>query len=191
MKTNILILAGLVVILGGVTYWMQTKPPQSKPVEDIKTVPVSTASEMNDALAKFTVTDLEGNTYSSTDFEGKPLVINLWASWCMPCVAEFPKLLSIARAYEHDMTLLLLSSDMDIDAINKFVAKLSLEDQAVLEQNNVIMVWDDMQAVTAKIFGVSRLPETFIVSKKGRIVSRLIGANWEDEEITDHLHSDR
>lgn len=135
------------------------------------------------SLPDFTFTDLSGKTRSAQDFKNKIVVINFWATWCPPCVVEFPALLKIAAENKDNMVLIALSSDANESAIKQF-----LQQQKEPAEN--VFIAHDREDITLKIFGVTQLPETVITDRELNIREKLIGAEWEPrmlQKIIDSL----
>jgi len=193
VKLNIIIMIGLVLVVAYGTQWFQNQPPPVpvKPVsETVREVPVSVAEPMQGTLPYFLSVALDGSAVEPNRFKGKFAALNFWATWCPPCVEEFPRLLSIAKEYPDDFVLVLFSSDKSEDDIDRFVARLTEEEQAILEQDNVIMIWDDTGEATFGVFKVERYPETILVDRKGKLLGKLKGADWGKEAITDYIDAD-
>ncbi|MBP7721125.1 MAG: TlpA family protein disulfide reductase [Alphaproteobacteria bacterium] len=134
-------------------------------------------------LPDFSFTDMSGKTRSVQYFKNKIVIINFWATWCAPCVVEFPALLKIAADNKDDVVLIALSSDAKEDDIKKF-----LQQQKAPTDN--VFIAHDREDVTLKIFGVSQLPETVITDRDLNIREKLIGAEWETamlQKIIDSL----
>jgi len=134
-------------------------------------------------LPDFSFTDLSGKTRSVHDFKNKIVIINFWATWCAPCVMEFPALLKIAADNKDNVVLIALSSDAKEDDIKKF-----LQQQKAPTEN--VLIAHDREDVTLKIFGVTQLPETIITDPELNIREKLIGAEWEPamlQKIIDSL----
>ncbi len=130
----------------------------------------------SEPLSEFSFADIEGKSHKSADFRGKIVVINFWASWCAPCVKEFPNLLSIAAKNPDDVVLIALSSDKSEDDIRKF-----LQNQKVPGEN--VFISHDKEDITLKIFGISRLPETIIADHDLNRREKLVGAEWDQEML--------
>jgi len=114
----------------------------------------------------------EGVERRITDFPRQGLVLNLWATWCVPCVAEMPALQAMARALADDkIAVLPLSSDRGgAPTVRKFY-----------EQHDIsaLGVWLDPKGEAARAWGARGLPTTLIVDRHGREVARLEGAiDW-------------
>ena len=120
--------------------------------------------------------DGEGAEKRVGDFAGQGLVLNLWATWCVPCVAEMPALQAMAQALAGDrIAVLPLSSDRGGAAtVRKFY-----------EQHDIrgLGVWLDPKGEAARAWGARGLPTTLIVDRGGREVARLEGAiDWASAE---------
>jgi peroxiredoxin len=113
----------------------------------------------------FTLTDLDGNRVSLSQFRGKPVVINFWATWCPPCKAELPHLV---KAYEREqgrVVFLAISVDEPERTVRRFV-----EDNGV----SLTVLLDDGGEVAAD-YRVEGIPTTFFISRDGEIVARYVG----------------
>ena len=129
------------------------------------------------ALPAITFTDAEGKAIAPSDFPHKALVINLWATWCPPCVAEMPSLDRAAAALSaEDILVLPLSSDRGGAPVV----------QAFYERTQVrtLRVWLDPRGTAARALGARGLPTTIIVDRQGRERARLEGdAAWDAPEF--------
>lgn len=125
----------------------------------------------------FSFKTLEG-TSSSLETERKknvgPIILHFWASWCAPCVSEFPALLSMARQNETRVTILAISTDIAPDKIKKFLKK-----QRPPLPSNVKIIWDKDKKLTEDLFQTFKLPETIILDRGGGMVQKEIGVtDW-------------
>lgn len=128
-----------------------------------------TAPAAPPAAAKFLAPD--GAEHRIADFAGKGLVINLWATWCVPCVAEMPALQTMAKALAAENILVLaLSSDRGGAAVvQKFYTA----------HNIALPIWLDPKGEAARAWGARGLPTTLVIDRKGQEVARLEGgADW-------------
>lgn len=118
-------------------------------------------------------TDAEGRPHSFTDFAGQGLVVNFWATWCPPCVAEMPALDRLAGILaEERVTVLALSSDRGgREVVQAFYQRLGLARLAI---------WLDPRGVAGRGAGVRGLPTTLIIDRDGMERARLAGeAVWD------------
>ncbi len=118
--------------------------------------------------------DPDGEPASLADFRGRPLLVNLWATWCAPCVVEMPSLDRLARREGERLRVLALSQDLDgrQKVADFFAAREFKELEPYLD--------GDLAFMTA--LGVSVLPTTILYDAQGREVWRMTGmAEWDGE----------
>lgn len=124
-------------------------------------------------LPDFTFTDAEGVERRLGDFRGKAFVLNFWATWCAPCVAEMPALDRMQQAVAEDGILVLaLSSDRGGAAqVRPFYERVGVAH---------LGLWLDPRGGAARAFGVRAVPTTVVVNRNLQEVSRLSGpAEWD------------
>ncbi len=117
----------------------------------------------------FVVQDLQGNEVRPSDFRGKFVVVNFWATWCDPCITEWPQVHRLAERLEDhdDVVVLAVSIDKDPEAIGPFLESLSLSD------TSVEVVWDPEQTLHQR-FGTTNIPDTYFVNEQGRITDAFV-----------------
>jgi thiol-disulfide isomerase/thioredoxin len=133
--------------------------------------------EADATLPAITFTDAEGKAHSPADFAGKGLVINLWATWCPPCVAEMPALDRTAAALAADDILVLpVSSDRGgLNTVQGFYERTGIRH---------LRIWLDPRGAAARALGARGLPTTVIVDRQGREKARVEGdAAWDAPEF--------
>lgn len=181
MKRNIIILLVTMLCGAGLTYLL----------DYTESVPPSTIV-MNENLAEvvrgehvpfFTFKDISGQNHIIEDHNGKIIVLNFWASWCAPCVKEFPHFLTLAQEYPKEVIFIGLSSDHEEDAMIRFVERMRSNYPDAMAQDNVILALDEGGQVTRDIFQTFRLPETIIIDSNGVMREKLIGADWNYADI--------
>lgn len=121
-----------------------------------------------------TFQDDAGNAAALADFAGKPLLLNLWATWCAPCVAEMPMLEELAKSAKDRMAVIAVSQDLgDVKKVHDWMAKAGLKalhpytdpDNGLLDAYN------------------AALPTTILYDSEGREIWRVIGAlDWHGPE---------
>ncbi|MDX2505640.1 MAG: TlpA disulfide reductase family protein [Gammaproteobacteria bacterium] len=128
---------------------------------------------------EFTLQDMEGVSHQLSDYKGKPVIINFWATWCPPCRAEMP---SMERAWskikEQGIAMLAVNVGEDEDTIFTFLGDYPA--------NFTILL--DSSGETAEQWPVKGLPTTFVLSPDGKIAYRAIGGReWDDEKLLEQI----
>lgn len=176
MLRNIVILTVMVVIGAVATYVLDYSAPMTMASKNVEKRESGIAK--NQPVPSFTFIDLNGQERKIEDFQGKTVVLNFWASWCAPCVKEFPLFLQLAKAYPEDVVFIGLSSDHKKSDMDRFLVRLRKEYSEEMALDNVIIAMDEKAQITAGLFQTYRLPETIIIDDKGLIKAKLIGADW-------------
>jgi len=114
----------------------------------------------------------DGTPHRLGDFKGRGMVVNLWATWCAPCVAEMPSLESLSRALAPaDIAVLPLSSDRGGAATVQ-----AWFDSHAIKGLPVLL---DPKGAMARAFNARGVPTTLIVNRSGQVIARLEGAaDW-------------
>ncbi|MGH4123648.1 MAG: TlpA disulfide reductase family protein [Clostridium sp.] len=132
--------------------------------KDSSTVKSSDASKI--AALNFKLKDLNGKDVSLSDFKGKKVFLNFWASWCGPCKAEMP---TIEKLYQQTK-----DSDLVILAVNIGEDKAKVKSFIDTNKYNFTVLVDSSQNVAAQ-YNISALPTSFFIDKEGNIVSAIKG----------------
>lgn len=179
MRYNLVILLVTMLCGAGLTYLLDYA--QNKPSATLLS---SEGDDVKGAIVPdFNFETMDGVQGTIVDLRGKVVVLNFWASWCAPCVKEFPLLLDVALAHKKDVVLLALSSDHDEKAMNRFLDKMRSAYPEAMAAKNVKIAVDKKSVVTQNIFQTFRLPETIIIDRDGVMREKLIGANWSVDDL--------
>lgn len=122
--------------------------------------------------ANFTLTDMQGKSWTLKDLKGKVVMVNFWATWCPPCVEETPSLEKLSSDLRKlGVEVIGVSVDRDPAALKKFISDNHL---------SFPIARDPDQAV-ASTYGTFQFPETYILDREGRVAEKIIGArDWGD-----------
>lgn len=169
MKKNliaILFLIGLVVY-GGYEY---LSPPSSNDIPTSETEAPHEGIEKDQHAPDFSLMDLDGNPVRLSDFRGKKVLINFWATWCPPCRVELPHMEKFYEDYESKGTVILgvnlTPTEGDRDTIHTFVDEQGLSFPIVLDPEGDVM---DTYEVVA-------YPTTYLLDTEGVIRETFRGA---------------
>jgi|SRR6516225_3761398 cytochrome c biogenesis protein CcmG/thiol:disulfide interchange protein DsbE len=122
------------------------------------------------------LTLLDGKSSKLTDYRGKVVVLNFWATWCPPCVEETPGLIQLQRRIaSRNGVVLGVSVDEDEAAYRKF-----LQDHGINYPTS-----RDPSKKSALDYGTVMYPETYIIDRQGKIARKIIGPqDWNSPEMS-------
>ena len=121
-------------------------------------------------------TDADGNPASFADFKGKPVVVNLWATWCQPCLKEMPSLDRLQSRLDDKLAVAAISEDRaGATRVAPFVAAMGLQK---------LKIYLDPKSDVGHAFNVRGLPTSVVIDASGRVVGRVEGAaEWDSEAM--------
>jgi thiol-disulfide isomerase/thioredoxin len=126
----------------------------------------------------WSVTDLKGKTTKVAEWKNKVILLNMWATWCGPCVAELPSLQKLYEKTKDQNIVIALVSNEDQETVNEFIKK----------KNFSLPVYTTAQELP-EVFTSYAIPKTFIISPNGKIVfDHLGGAKWDDDASVKFLN---
>ena len=183
---TLLLFAAIVAVVLMVTLWDSGERGSAAPaasedpdaVEPVTAPPIALGAVRTGSTAPdFTLTSLTGETVSLSDYAGRPVMINFWASWCPPCRAEFPLLAGVRERYQ-DQGLEILGVTVNDGAsyAQDFVDKIGAEWPILL----------DSDAVAWEAYGGVGLPTSFFVDAAGVVRDARIGP-VNEVQLSKHL----
>ena len=129
-------------------------------------MPASSPATVGSVAPDFSVTDLDGNPIRLADLRGRPVVVNFWASWCGPCVEEFPLLTDAASRHRADgLAIVGIVYQDRSEAARTFMSRNGASWPAAMDPGERV----------AAAYGILAPPETFFIGRDGTIVARQIG----------------
>jgi len=173
LTTGLILFIPLIIIIVAIFLLMQGKSPSNKDIE---------ATNAKDELLapNFSLPNLDGQSVSLNDYKGKVVIVNIWATWCPPCVAEAPSLERLYNKFkDDDFELLAVSIDEDgAMAIEPFIKKHNLTFPVLVDPEGSIL----------DLYGSTGVPESFIVRKDGIIDDKVIGAiDWTSPKVIEYF----
>jgi peroxiredoxin len=130
----------------------------------------------------FTLPDLDGRMVNLSSFKGKVVIVNIWATWCPPCVAETPSLDKLYKMLK-DEGLELLAVSVDKEGkrvVEPFMKKKNLSFPVLLDPDGMV----------SGLYRTTGVPESFIVKRDGTLDKKIQGAiNWTSPKIIDYFQS--
>ena len=128
--------------------------------------------ELGQAAPAFTIHD-GAQTVSLSQYRGQVVLLTFWASWCAPCMEEFPSLLALHQRLPQ-LNILGVSIDEDPQAYRNFLAANHVD---------FLTIRDPSQAVMHR-YGTIQIPEAYVINRSGHIVRKYVSTqDWNDPEI--------
>jgi len=125
----------------------------------------------NNFAAGILLADLDGKEIKLSDHKGKTIILNVWATWCKPCIKELPSMEVLQNNLDPNQFILLFASDEEVKRINKFVDK-----------NNYDLNFISLISPPESL-GIFSLPTTFIIGKDGKLLMTESGSkDWGSTE---------
>lgn len=146
----------------------------------------SKPTDINIPAPEFAIHDSD-RTVTLGQLRGKIVVLNFWATYCMPCVKEMPSLVELQKKFPvTDVTVIAVSLDEDADDYHQFLKDHNVDLLTVREvgqQTNTGVI-----APVSSRYGTFKIPETYIIDRNGIIRRKFINAvDWSQQEIVEYL----
>lgn len=127
------------------------------------------------ATPPLSLSGVDGKQHALTDYRGKVIVINFWATWCGPCVKEMPSLQNLARSFKGErFALITVNFGEDKKRIESFLKKNDLK----------LEVWIDSDMSASKEWVKKGLPTTYVIDSEQRIRYQVLGdLEWDTAEV--------
>jgi cytochrome c-type biogenesis protein len=120
--------------------------------------------------------DLNGKTVKLSDYRGKVVILNFWASWCPPCREEMPELDQANKEFEKSNDAVLLSVDLT-DGVRETVEKAN---KFISDNKYSMRVLLDTEGLAADEYEITNIPTTYIIDKQGKVYDRIVGPTSKD-----------
>ena len=151
----IILIVVVIAIIFGVSKFTASNRIQEVNAEDIKEAP------------EFTLLDIDGTRTSLSDFKGKIIILDFWATWCPPCKAEIPHFVALYDEYKNKgLKVIGVSLDSNPEkALPSFMEEYKINYTMLIADRNV----------TDSYGGIISIPTTFLIDREGNIIKKYIG----------------
>jgi thiol-disulfide isomerase/thioredoxin len=154
----------LVALLGSMFFHRTTPPPPNRRVANRSAL----SPEAMDSKIEL----ISGDPIKLSDYSGKVVVLDLWATWCGPCRQEIPHLKDLAKEFkDKGLTIIGLTTEdktRDLDAVKEFVKEFKID---------YPIGWANREIVMDVMAGRGAIPQTVVIGKDGKIKKHLVGFN--------------
>jgi cytochrome c biogenesis protein CcmG/thiol:disulfide interchange protein DsbE len=136
-------------------------------------------TEAGDTAPNFSIVDEHGRTVTRSDFGGKILALNFWASWCPPCLEELPSMNQFAQEYgSQGVVVLGISIDKNEKLYKRFLTQMHVAFDTAR----------DPEADISANYGTFQIPETYIIGRDGKVLEKTADAfNWMDPQFLERV----
>ncbi|MFK0377595.1 TlpA family protein disulfide reductase [Pandoraea sp. NPDC090278] len=140
-----------------------------------------TLSAWRGATPAFSLDGLDGKTYSLSQYRGRVVIVNFWATWCGPCREEIPAMGAVVRQYrQRGLALLAVNYKEPATTVKPFVDKLPIDGTVLLDTDGAVY----------KRFGSLGLPATYLVDRAGNARFWRMGElDWSDVGLHGHIEA--
>ena len=177
-KISFILLIGLIGIILG----CKSKQTPQKSIIDskyIESLGIATPEGMK--ATDFTLKTLGGKDASLSDYQGKIVFLNFWATWCPPCREEVPSMENLYQKFkDQDFAILAIDLRESQETVEKFVQENGLNFTVLLDPKGKI----------GSAYMVANIPTTYLLDKKGEIIGKIIGGRDWDSEDSFNLFND-
>jgi thiol-disulfide isomerase/thioredoxin len=128
------------------------------------------------AAPAISLADTNGHSVELSELRGKLVLVNLWATWCEPCLREMPSLERLQSRLGERIAVLAVSEDRGGNqSVEPFIAKLGLKS---------VKIYIDPKSEVGHAFGARGLPSSFLIDREGKVLGRVEGAaEWDSPKI--------
>ena len=164
-----------VIVIAGVLLWYRANvgllPVNQSPAE------FKIIDKMEkDGAQDFTLEKMNGQPLKLSDYKGKIIIVNFWASWCNPCVEEFPSMIKLVDKMKDDVMVIAVSTDDQKKDIEAFMKAFSIP------RPGFEVVWDKDKSIM-KAYGVEKVPESFLIGRDFKLIRKVLGIeNWSSPD---------
>lgn len=170
---NTLILVAFILLIGINIWQHNTKNKKADSPTEVSSA-AETGNEIGQMAPDFTLNTLDGKTVKLSDFKGKKVILNFWATWCPPCKAEMPHMQNYYQSNkDKDIIILavnLTNQDKGLEVIHNFADDYKLTFPILLDE----------QGSVGSTYQILTIPTSFFINEKGEIHQKISGPMDEE-----------
>jgi len=136
--------------------------------------------EPGSRLADFEINCLDGTTFALSQTKGKVVFINLWATYCGPCVKELPHFNELYHEHQDDIEILAVHASLTTEDVNEYLADKGWDIHFAVD--------DEKDTLFGIVNGSLALPQTIVLNRKGEVIYNKVGSMTP--EMLDHLYNE-
>ena len=155
--------AALAMLLAALVFF---NLPTSSPAPE-QAAEIPQGHEPGERPLDFSLAQTDGGTFALTDHRGQAVVINLWATWCAPCLAELPHFDRLQRDYGGEVAVLAIHSQLITDDVAAFLLGYDYD---------IAFAVDETGEVIASLGGTTMLPQTIVLDRDGTVTYNRVGS---------------
>jgi len=177
LKASLVTLVMAIVLFLGFRAWRE----QSQ--TSVATDSVTRLDKMEtEGVPAFELNDMNGQLVNLDQFKGKAVILSFWASWCGPCLEEFPSMIQLVKEMKGEVQLVAVSQDSSREDIEAFLKSFPES-----KDSSIHILWDEGHKV-GELYGTDRLPESYVLGKDMKLVRKIVGSiNWSSPDAVDFM----
>lgn len=187
MKIKILTILILIIFTGTAIAFDNMQTPESVSAPQSSSQKVRYVSKSVKA-PRIDFQTLNGLSYRLNEMNENGYLLHFWASWCATCIVEFPALFEQVQKRNGEIALIAISIDNKKSDMINMKNRIKRILGAEVDLPNIYWVWDQDKLISYNQMNVTKVPETFLITKNGYIRSKITGqADWNSKEINQQI----
>lgn len=168
----------LALIFGGLFIWYTRAPATSEATRIQAAAQKEAMPQKGFTAPDFELESASGETVSLSQFQGQPVIVNFWATWCAPCRAELPDFQRVSDTYsDQGLQFVLLNQAEDAETAQSFLDDLGIDMTTLLDKRGEV----------ANMYRVRGLPTTVFVRPDGTIHDIVVGGPISEAKLTENV----